>query len=366
MTCSTEFEATLAPKCFETFGVNFQGVIHIISNKQQGAVPDGYTFESFQKFLCSVPIQDKIVPCVLQRMQSYNTSQCADADRMGVFGRGGQLLAFMDQICGEPCEQEATQSLIQCYAAINVNPEAILNPNASIADDKYTVVGQNETEYDNFCSNRRKLFSCLSPLSSTCPGLLERLYTIGVDLEAMEVGTGLLCQDKKKYFKGLQCLTNPSSAVAQCRAKTESMMKTVLMGRYQTGAVPPSQYQVELCKSKLTQVDCEITAFSSDCDAGIADLRTGVECAILPKPCRENPQFKTVYGGICNKQTTTGPLRVDKPTPPPNGPGKTGSDILKSQNNNNGGGGNDVNAAGVVVASVAMVMASLGLTAISW
>ncbi|GFO05771.1 hypothetical protein PoB_003227600 [Plakobranchus ocellatus] len=143
-------------------------------------------------------MQDNIIPCVLKLMQRYNSTQCTTEDRQGVLGRGGQLLAFMDAICGEPCEQEATQSLIQCYAAINVNPEPILNPNASISDDKFTVIGTNQSDYDNFCNNRQSLFSCLSPLSNTCPGLLERLYTIGVDLEAMESATDILCADRAR------------------------------------------------------------------------------------------------------------------------------------------------------------------------
>ncbi|RUS69210.1 hypothetical protein EGW08_023028, partial [Elysia chlorotica] len=221
--CSSRFEADLAPQCFEPYGVNFTGVIFVLSGNRTGAIPAGYTFLTFLDFLCS--------------------TQCTAEDRQGVLGRGGQLLAFVDAICGAPCEQEATQSLIQCYAAINVNPEPILNPNASISDDKFVVVDQSKRVRQLLQS----LFSCLSPLSDTCPGLLERLYTIGVDLQAMEGATDILCGDRAQYFEALQCFTNDASAVTRCSATTEANMRKVMSGRYQTGDVAPSEYMDKLC-----------------------------------------------------------------------------------------------------------------------
>ncbi|XP_012938335.1 uncharacterized protein LOC106011842 [Aplysia californica] len=358
--CSSRFEAALAPQCFESYGVNFTGVIYVLSANRSGGIPPTYTYESFLEFLCSVSMQDNIIPCVLGQMQQFNSTQCTEQDRLGVLGRGGQLLAFMDAICGAPCEQEATQSMIQCYAAIDVNPDAILSPNASIADDKYTIVGTNETQYENFCNNRQKLFSCLSPLTATCPGLLERLYTIGVDLEAMEAATGLLCKDKAKFFEGLNCFTTPTSSVTQCRQSTETNMREVLVGRYQTGAVPPSKYMDKLCESKLTQVDCELQAFAQSCDPDISELRTSVECAILPRPCKDAPAFKQVYNGLCKKVTTPTPV-TNRPTVPSGGPGKVPGTSDDNGSNRDDDDDDDDSSACAVAMSMSVVIVSVVL-----
>ncbi len=50
--CSTRFESELAPQCFEAYGVNFTGVIYVLSANRSGGIPPEYTYESFVKFLC--------------------------------------------------------------------------------------------------------------------------------------------------------------------------------------------------------------------------------------------------------------------------------------------------------------------------
>ncbi|BFZ23741.1 hypothetical protein BsWGS_26780 [Bradybaena similaris] len=312
--CSARFEAAVTPECFDSSGINFTGVIYLLSGNRSGAIPAGHTHQTFVELLCKPDKQDTVITCVLAQMQKQNTSQCAADDRALLFGRGGQLLAFLESICGQPCEQESTQSLVQCYAAINVNPEPILSQNASIAEDKFSILGKNDTEFDNFCNNRQKLFSCLGPMSSTCAGLLQRLYTIGIDLSAMEAVTGFLCSDKQKYLKGLTCSTAPSPDLQQCNQATAANMQTVVQGRFQTGSIAPSKYMENLCKTKLGQMSCELSAYGKSCDADSVALRTSAECGMLPKPCREGPQFEAQYSAICQQVTTPTPVQVVRPT----------------------------------------------------
>ncbi|CAG5135516.1 unnamed protein product [Candidula unifasciata] len=312
--CSARFEAAVTPKCFDASGVNFTGIIYLLSGNRSGSIPTGYTHQSFVQFICGQEKQDTIIPCVLAQMQEHNTSQCTAEDRAVLFGRGGQLLAFLESICGQPCEQDSTQSLVQCYAAINVNPEHILSQNASIVEDKYTIVGKNDTEFDNFCRNRQKLFSCLGPLSSMCPGLLQRLYLIGIDLQAMETVSGVLCSDKQGYLKGLTCASTPSPDMAQCSQVTGTNMRAAVQGRFQTGSIVPSKYMENLCKTKLTQMACELPAYGKSCDPDAVAVRTSVECGMLPKPCRENAQFQSDYNAVCQKVTTQTPIQVVRPT----------------------------------------------------
>lgn len=45
------------------------------------------------------------------------------------------------------------QTLIQCFAAVQVDPSPILNPNASIISDKYVFVGNDTATVTNFCES---------------------------------------------------------------------------------------------------------------------------------------------------------------------------------------------------------------------
>lgn len=352
--CSNRFEAAMGPECFDSFGVNFTGIIFIITGNRTGGIPSPYTYTSYIEFICSPAIQDKIVPCILQNMQKYNSSgTCTNEDRMGVLGRGAQLLGIMDNLCGKICEQEATQSLVQCYAAINLNPDPILSPNASIIEDKYSIPGFNDTEFSNYCNNREKLFSCLGPLSNTCPPLLTRLNIIGLDLQAMEKATGVSCSDKDKYLKGLTCFKTPNNGISQCDQQTTTNMRNSVIGRYQTGTIPPSKYMGELCKVKLTQMDCELAAFQKSCDASLVELRTIIECTMLPKFCKENAPYQNVYNGICSKVSTPAPMSTVRPTQPPGGPGLVANRTPSPMSGTNG-------AASVTV-SLMLLVAVAGL-----
>ncbi|GFO05772.1 hypothetical protein PoB_003227700 [Plakobranchus ocellatus] len=142
-----------------------------------------------------------------------------------------------------------------------------------------------------------------------------------------------------EYFQALQCFSTKPQTVTTCDPATETNMRKVLSGRYQTGDIPPSQYMDKLCEAKLTQIDCELQGYSQSCSAGISELRTSVECASLPEPCRMGAQFVPVYKGICQKVTTPSPAGTVRPTVPPGGPGNVPTPSSGSNGNSNGNGG---------------------------
>ncbi|GFO08167.1 hypothetical protein PoB_003467200 [Plakobranchus ocellatus] len=209
------------------------------------------------------------------------------------------MTSFMDSLCRRQCEQAARQTLIQCFTAINASSDPILNQNASITADKFTVIGTTQPHYDNFCNNRQRLFSCVSPLSNTCPSLLERLYTIGLDLKAMESATDILCAHRGLYFHALQCFSNKPPAVTSCGPNTKASMQRVRSERYQTGEILPSQYMDELCGVKLDQMYCELRGYEQSCNSEIIELRRSVECASLPAPCHIDAQSVPIYRAMC-------------------------------------------------------------------
>ncbi|XP_055864647.1 uncharacterized protein LOC106075842 [Biomphalaria glabrata] len=320
MVCSNKFETTVGPECFDANGVPFSGVIYILSNNRTGSLPPQTSFTDFINSICLLANQDKTIPCVLSKMQQINATQCTQEDRMLLMGKGSQLLGFMEGVCGKPCETEALQSLAQCFAVIQVSPDPILGVNASIIDDKYTVVGANESEYTKFCSNRNKLFSCLGPLSSTCPSLLDKFNLLGIDLTGFEALSSVLCSDKDKYIKGLTCFKTQTPAITTCNTQSMNNMRTVWMNRFVTGTIAPSKYLGKLCEVKLTQMDCELQAFQKSCDT-LTELKTVAECTMLPKFCKENAPYQKVYDGMCQKVTTPASVTTVRPTLSPLAPG---------------------------------------------
>ena len=45
------------------------------------------------------------------------------------------------------------QTLIQCFAAVQVDPSPILNQNATIVSDKFSFVGNDSASATNFCKS---------------------------------------------------------------------------------------------------------------------------------------------------------------------------------------------------------------------
>ncbi|XP_076451255.1 uncharacterized protein LOC143287196 [Babylonia areolata] len=305
--CSRGLEQELPVQCLQSNGIDYNGTLFIISGNRTGALPAGMTYSSFLDLMCSVGKQDQVVPCILQLMQKWNKTQCQQQDRITMLVRGRQLLAFMEGFCGDPCEQAAMQTLIQCFGAVEVDPTSILNQNATIITDKFSFVGNDSASATKFCNSRQKLFTCLSPLATQCPKIMERLYTLGVDLEGMERATKVLCDD----------LDSPSSpALRQCDQEVGLLFQQVQEERFITGKTKPSQYQGRLCQTKLSKVDCELKKFRDSCGAESTDMVSTYECTSIPKPCREGSETLRVYESICKKVTTPAPTVTVRPTPP--------------------------------------------------
>ncbi|XP_025083696.1 uncharacterized protein LOC112557837 isoform X2 [Pomacea canaliculata] len=251
--CTTGLEEQLPTQCFAANGVDYQGVLFLLSGNRTGAIPAGYDFASFRKALCEDK-QDLIIPCVLRMMQSWNRTTCTLQDRELMMARGGQLLAYLDAICGSACEGEATQRMLQCFAAAQLDPTPFLNPNATLLSDRFPMIGDSMANADNFCRLKTQLFSCLTPVSDSCPAFAKRLYALGIDIRAMDSATTLLCTNTAQYLQALQCFANPTPSVAQCLSQSETLVVQTLDGRYRTGALAPSQFLPSLCEIKLSQI----------------------------------------------------------------------------------------------------------------
>ncbi|XP_025083983.1 uncharacterized protein LOC112558017 [Pomacea canaliculata] len=274
-------------------------------------------YNSFRSLMCQSAKQDLIVPCMLKLMQKWNVTTCTEQDRQLMASRGGQILAFMENVCTDPCEGTAIQTLIQCFAAVQVDPTPILHPNATIISDKYSIIGNNSDSAKTFCNSRTRLFSCLAPLSNSCPSLINRLYLKGVDLEAMERSTDVLCKDIDQYTRGLQCFTQPLPATAQCQQQSSLFMLQVLEERFRIGSTKPSDFMSRLCQTRLSHVDCELKAYGQSCDVQLISLRSTVECTTLPRPCRETSSIKPVFDSLCKTVTTPSPAATVRPTQAP-------------------------------------------------
>ncbi|KAK7093488.1 uncharacterized protein [Littorina saxatilis] len=359
--CRNGLDQEIPTQCLEPNGIDYNGTLFIISRNVTGALPPGVTYNGFKDIMCNEAKQDKVVPCILKLMQKWNQTTCTEQDRIMMAAVGGQLLVLMEGFCQDPCVQPGRQTLIQCFAAVQVDPSSILQ-NATIIKDKFQFIGNDSASAANFCKRRQELFNCLSPLSTECPKLVNQLYELGIDLQGMELATLELCKDIGSYLKAYDCFVKPAPAIQQCNQENLQLFQQVQQERYRTGQTSPLQYQSRLCQTKLSKVDCELRNYATICGQDSADLLSAYECTTMPKPCRDGPETKRVFEPLCKKVTIPSPTVTVRPTPPPKprgttgGTGGTGVPGGFNNNNDNGGVAAVIGSLRVLVLSVAMAM----------
>ncbi|KAL8587351.1 hypothetical protein ACOMHN_045598 [Nucella lapillus] len=312
--CSRNLEQKLPGQCLQSKGIDYNGTLYIISANRTGSIPPGMTYTGFRNLMCSKAKQDEVTPCILKLMTDSNKTTCQEKDVQIMTARGTQFLALVEGFCGDPCEQTAMQTLIQCFAAVQVDPSIILNSNATIHTDKFPFVGNDSASATKFCNSRDRLFNCLSPLANDCPKILERLFILGVDLAGLERATQVLCLDLDTYLSTLKCFESP--AFQQCDQEADLRFQKLQEDRYRTGQIKPSQYQGRLCQSKLSKVECEVKKLADGCAGPKAQMVSTFECTSLPTPCIGDVEIQRVYDSLCKKVTTPSPAVTKRPTPP--------------------------------------------------
>lgn len=315
--CSLGLDGELQMQCMQANGLDVNGTLFVLSGNRSGALPPGVTYDGFRKLMCQQDKQDLIVPCILQLMQKWNKTTCKDDDRYIMALRGSQIAGLVEAFCSDPCNTAAMQTMIQCFAAIKVNPLSILNENATILTDKFSFVGNDSDSATTFCSSRQRLFSCLGPLNTVCPPLIEKLYAMGIDLGGLERATEFLCKSVDSYLKGQSCVTSDKPALVKCSTDVDGTLLKIADDRFRTGLTKPSQYQDKLCEAKLKKVDCQLKNMASACGDATANLVTIFECTSIPSPCQKGATTKSAYDGLCQKVTTPAPTVTQRPTPPP-------------------------------------------------
>ncbi|XP_050413044.2 uncharacterized protein LOC126827649 [Patella vulgata] len=296
--CMSQFDTNLGPRCFESFNVSFEGVLFIISQGQNGQLPAGTTAEALRDLTCQHARLDLIIPCVLQLMNFFtNQTSCAQQEREMIDGSAKRLLTIMDQLCIQPCEIETSQRAMQCFASAQIDPNRAMN--SSMVADKFAILGNTTAEIQRFCSNHNTLFTCLDTEKAKCPAFENRMYEMGIDFTSMKLATAVLCQRQQEYVNGLQCFSQYMASTQQCLMTTGRGVQELMLGRFQTGAVRPSEMTDRFCALRLQKVPCELQVYSQSCAENLNTLRNQFECNILAAPCRNNPNFKQIVDSMC-------------------------------------------------------------------
>ncbi|KAK6176817.1 hypothetical protein SNE40_015046 [Patella caerulea] len=329
--CMSQFDTNLGPRCFESYNVSFEGVLFVISQGQNGQLPAGTTAEALRDVTCQPARMDLIVPCVLQLMNYFtNQTSCSQQEREMIDGSAKRLLAIMDQLCIQPCEIETSQKAMRCFASAQIDPNRAMN--SSMVADKFAILGNTTVEIQRFCSNHKTLFTCLDAEKSKCPAFENRMYEMGIDFTSMKLATTVLCRRQQEYVDGLQCFSQYMASTQQCLMTTGRGLQELMLGRFQTGAVSPSQMTDRFCALRLQKVPCELQVYSQSCAENLNRLRTEFECNILAAPCRDNPNFKQIVGNMCGSITPPAQAAIPKPVAPVN---TNINDFVKPQNNMN-------------------------------
>ncbi|XP_041378438.1 uncharacterized protein LOC121390641 [Gigantopelta aegis] len=316
--CMQDFDKNLSSRCFENVGLNFQGVLFLITQNVTGSLPAGESVASYRQKVCPPQQIDSIVPCVLKFAFGFRNKSCS-AQEMEMIGTSGrQLAGMLENMCTEPCARAAIQSAEQCFVSARVDPQQVLN--TTMIRDKFTFIGLTQQASAQFCNARSQVFTCLKQVMQPCPAARKSLNEMGFDVLAMEKSAELLCNNQQAYTGAVQCFAQPSPQISACRNQTNQGLRQMLFFRYSSGEVKPSEFILRLCGLRLNQVDCELRAFRQTC-AQTATLRNQLECTILPEPCRTNPLFRSGLAQLCPSGRPTGTTNVpaNQQTPRPSG-----------------------------------------------
>ncbi|XP_071110021.1 uncharacterized protein [Haliotis cracherodii] len=355
--CMQSFDQQLSPRCFDPRGLDFQGVLFLITQNVSGSLPPGETVPSYRQKVCRPAELDFIIPCVLQLKAQFTNATCTADEVTMIDTSGRSLLMILEQLCMEPCERNAMQSLSQCFVSAQINPDRSLN--TSMTGDKFSFIGNTSADTERFCNVREQLFTCLRQVGQSCPTTLPRLYEMGIDIVAMQRTADLLCRERETYLGAFQCFFTRNQGIATCAQQTFTQLREVVIGRMETGSVTPSQFVVRLCGVRLNQVNCELQAFRGTCDASQTHLRHQAECTILPQPCLQEPSFQAGLRQMCQAATTP-PTMQTTPRPAVTTPEKPHIVTKETQGVSSVKGGSAaITVSGILVSAAMLFSASL-------
>ncbi|XP_060578882.1 uncharacterized protein LOC132735878 [Ruditapes philippinarum] len=298
-------------QCFQQNG-GFQmvTVIALLSNGTQGQLPPNS--DQIKQNLCQS--HQQIVACVFSGIKRFNgTQQC---NTPAAFTRLEQetvgLLNGVQQMCGKglmpkvtPCMQRLNFDMMQCYKEAGLNPD-LFSPRCSRIEG--AIIGDNREVARMFCSKRQALYSCQNRVIDRCDGAKTLQLLGGNDQRSMQAGMDVLCKDVDVYVSGLVCFQSPTPKVESCANKLIGEMTELTMRQIKEN-MNADTFSREYCKVRLSNLQCDSSAWEQSCERVAVGLKTEYQCNLLPANCKNDSSIKDIYLQACAEKAFARELR---------------------------------------------------------
>eukprot|EP00105_Crassostrea_gigas_P024248 XP_011444436.1 PREDICTED: uncharacterized protein LOC105340196 isoform X1 [Crassostrea gigas] len=245
------------------------------------------------------------------------------------------------------CVDDVKVNIGNCLAPYNIDPETFI---VNVTHDRSNMIGS-RSQAQNFCQNRQSVFKCLRDTLDRCAGASELLAYWGHQQDLLEDALDLLCQNMDGYEKLSTCASGATSQINQCQKNSEMKMGDL------TNLTPNSQtsssYYTQFCSVRLEQLQCDLKAVKSSCDAASVGLKTEFECNLIQDRCQGLKRAD--FNRICNVNNYARSNRVR------NNGGSPQNTITNNKPNVQGGQEGNNSAGGLFNISATLVTIGLSL-----
>ncbi|XP_046338335.1 uncharacterized protein LOC124119746 [Haliotis rufescens] len=301
-TCQQTFLQRLYA-CVGSSNMDVNNFLWLVTNRTNGQAPNNTDPNTFKKQACGQ--EEALVKCGIEFMRELiNASMCNSSptqseDQRPLIDRQFRaLFGSFDQICAHPCRQTLTTDLRNCYTESNLDPDLFLS-NSTMG--RGAVIGTTDDQAQTFCKNKDALVMCMKKRRDDCPESPIVLRAIGLDIDSMEKGVGVLCKHTDLYLVGIDCFAEQTESVMQCLQKqTQDTVQLMLASQQEN--LEEQQFMDRFCQIRVDHVGCDLDAWGQkkhkSCSPAVMGLRTELECNLLPDVCKE--RLKSTVDKICH------------------------------------------------------------------
>ncbi|XP_071089214.1 uncharacterized protein [Haliotis cracherodii] len=299
--CQNNFVQNLNT-CVQNSQMVFNNFLYLLTNGTNGQAPDSP--DTFRQDACSK--QEALLLCGVEFMRTLiNSTMCAPSqtqqDQRPLIDRQFRsLFGSLDAMCAHPCRRTLTEDLRQCYVDANLDPTLFLS-NSTMG--RGAIIGTTADQADIFCKNKDSLVTCMKQKRDDCPESPMILRAIGLDIESMDKGVGVLCAHPDVYLNGIDCFAEPTDAVVSCQQTMNQKTMELMMTAEQQN-LKEDQFFNRFCDVRLEHVSCDLEAWSKknhkSCADAVIGLRTELECGLLPDNC--GATHKQTIDQVCHHE----------------------------------------------------------------
>ncbi|XP_052820402.1 uncharacterized protein LOC128246250 [Mya arenaria] len=286
-------------RCFQSNGgYQMQHVVAVLSNGTQGPIPRNV--QQVKTGLCS--LQGTIIACIFSAISNLRNTQTCPAvpEYIRLEQEAIELVSRLQQMCGngplpapDMCHRSLFNNLKSCYTSAGLDG-SLFSPNATAVSRTLgpsqiigSIIGKDTKSADKFCRVKQQLYTCLNQKIERCPGASEILALSGYDVEAIRNGIDVVCHDVGIYLDGVKCFNNKTQEAAQCY---NTMIQKVadLSAEQARINMPPGQYNSRYCQLRVQHMECDLSAWDSQCEKSVVGLKHEFECNLLPSSCKND------------------------------------------------------------------------------